>query len=438
MRQFSIIVLAWLLLGSSLAVSLAAGDIAVNYGQTAQTDLYQQWMLSCLDGLEKDLPQITASAEAVAELYVKQDHALVLGGVESFASEAYGRAGGIMPIDWLKYRRWRNRPVVLFYALREEAAADDYQVITRETARGGKVILLGRKAQLDDAVKAGIAPLGVVDIHAAEHNGLFQSADGQWLVPTDPIARLAAEWVWQAEFVAACTRLGKMPTMWKSNGGEGGLLWNEKYRGKRFHETLPTVVAPGVLGKAYLDALRSDLRTLYAVELGRIVQVARWAVEARAAGRTAYTFSNGHGALLDPGCLHDPRYFRQLSTTEYTVDPAVTLAAGDVILYIAQGGMPIEWGAFANRDLPGDWRKAGVKLAWSFGNLQTREFSRNIALIQPNEPFIDQHFRFADGAIWLDGYGIPLFPDSGITSEAVLWLATAEVYGKLLARTPAQ
>lgn len=420
-----------LLLLAALSLAIAAGAQQTATGPNETTAAYQAWMLSCLDGLQQDLPQITASADTAADLYLNQAHSLLLAGAPGFASEAYGRAGGIMPIEWIKYWRRPDERAAVLYALREEALPEDYQIIRRLVGQGCQVILFARKSLLEEAQKEGIKPLGVVDLHAAAHGGLFAAPDGQWLVPTDPIARMAAEWVWQGEFVAACTRRGKMPAMWKSNGAEEGMVWNNLYRRRRFHDTAPSAVPPGVLGQAYLDAVRRDLRTLYASESGRIVQVAQWAVEARAAGRTAYTFSNGHGALLDPGSPHDPRYFRQLSTEEYTVDPAVTLAPGDVILYIGQGGMPVEWGAFANRDVPGDWRKAGVKLAWSFGNLWTREFCRQVALIKPDEPFLDQHFAYADASVWIEGYPMGILPDSGITSEAVLWLATAEVFGRL-------
>lgn len=401
------------------------------------TQAYQRWMLSCLDALQQDLPQITASAEAAADLYLNQNYSLVLSGADGFCSEAYGRAGGIMPIEWTRY--WRGEePGVVLYALREEALPDDYQRIGRLVERGCRIILFARKPLLDEAERAGIEPLAVVDIHAAEHGGLFPAAEGEWVVPTDAIARMMAEWTWIGEFVAACTRQGKMPTMWKSMGSENAAAWNDKWREQRYHDSVPAVVAPGVLGRAYLEAVRNSLRALYSYEVGRITQVAQWAVEARAAGRTAYTFCNGHGPLLDPGCPHDPQYFRQLSTRRYTVDPRVTLQAGDVILYIGQGGMPVEWGSFAGRDLPGDWRKAGVRVAWSFGNLWTREFCRQVAMIGPDEPFLDQHFPYGDGAVWIDGYDIPILPVSGITSEAVLWLATAEVHGRLQAPTAPQ
>ncbi len=416
---------------AALLLAALALTRETNAAPAETTAAYQQWMLSCLDGLQQDLPQIAASAEAAAELYIEQDYPLVLAGAPGFVSEAYGRAGGIMPIQSIKWWRRPNRAAVVLYALREEALPEDYQTIGRLVERGSKIILFARRQLLEAAEEAGIQPLAVVDIHAAEHGGLFPAADGQWLVPTDPIARMAAEWVWLGEFVGACTRLGKMPTMWKSNGAEGGMAWNDTYRRRRFHDEVPSVVAPGALGQAYLEVVRNHLSTLYASEGGRIVQVAQWALEARAAGRVAYTFANGHGVLLDPGGPHDPQYFRQLSTEDYTVDPAVTLAPGDVILYIGQGGMPIEWGAFEGKDLPGDWRRAGVKLAWSFGNLWTSEFCRNVALIEPEEPFIDQHFSYADASVWIEGYPMGILPDSGIASEAVLWLATAEVHGRL-------
>ncbi len=419
-----------LLLTALLLISPVFAGEALR-GPQGTTAAYQGWMLSCLDDLAQDLPQITASAEQAADLYVNQNHALVLGGAEGFVSEAFGRAGGMMPIMALWQWRRSPGPAVVLYALREEALAQDWQSLGRLVERGGKIILFARRALLTEAERAGIRPLAVVDIHAAEQGGLFRAGGGQWLVPTDPVARMAAEWAWIGEFIAACTRVGRMPTMWKSMGAEGGAAWNEQHRDQRFHQTVPAVVPPGALGRAYLDRVRSDLRTLYAAEIGRIVKVADWAMQAREAGRAVYTFANGHGPLRDPGCPHDPRYFRQLSTPDYTVDPAVTLAAGDVILYIGQGGMPVEWGSFAQRDLPGDWRRTGVLVAWSFGNLWSAEFCRHVAMIKPDEPFIDQHFAYGDATVWIDGYPIAILPDSGITSEAVLWLATAEIHGRL-------
>lgn len=416
-----------------LLLAPVLGGAAVAAAPQATTSAYQAWMLSCLDALQADLPEISASAEAAADLYINQSFTLLLAGAPGFVSEAYGRAGGMMPIESIKWWRRPTERAVVLYALREEALPDDYAILRRLVGQGCHVILFARRSLLDEALRQDIEGLEALDTHAAAQGGLFQSADDEWVVPTDPIARMVAEWTWIGEFVAACTRQGRMPTMWKSNGAEGGMDWNNLYQRprRRYHETAPPPVPPGQLGRAYLDAVRTALRTLYANEVGRIVQVADWAMDARAAGRTVYTFSNGHGPLLDPGGPHDPRYFRQLSTDEYTVDPTVTLAAGDVILYIGQGGMPVEWGSFQGRDLPGDWRRAGVKVAWSFGNLWTREFCRQISMIQPEEPFLDQHFAYADASVWIEGYPLGILPTSGITSEAVLWLATAELHGRL-------
>lgn len=412
-------------------LNLLGGAQAPSAGQTALTDAYQQWMLSCLDAQEKEIPLITASAEKAAALYVNENYELVLAGEDGFVSEMYGRAGGIIPIQSLQWwRRGRQPHGVLLYCLREGALQEDIATIQRLNNDGCQTILLGRPALTDEAVKAGVQTIAIINTYAAPHGGLFQAGD-QWVVPTDQIARMSAEWSWLGEFIAACTRLGKMPIIWKSNGAEGGMDWNNKYRRNRYFDNIPTVIPAGKLAKDYLTETRKDLLVLYANELKRIVTVAQWALDARAAGHTVYTYSNGHAALNDPGCLHDPGYFKQFAKMNPPVDSNVVIKPGDVIYYIAQGGMPVEWGEFAKRNFPEEWRKGGAKIAWSFGNLYTPDFVRHIGLIKPDELFIDQHFAYADAAVWVDNFAIGLLANSGITSEALLWLTTAEVHGRL-------
>ncbi|MCY3023263.1 MAG: glycoside hydrolase family 5 protein [Planctomycetota bacterium] len=59
-------------------------------------EAYYQWIGSCLDAVEKDLPAITASAEAAAARYVKEDYELGVCGDEGVVGEVVGRSGGFM------------------------------------------------------------------------------------------------------------------------------------------------------------------------------------------------------------------------------------------------------------------------------------------------------------------------------------------------------
>ena len=79
-------------------------------------------------------------------------------------------------------------------------------------------------------------------------------------LPLDTVVNAAELWMWTAEFVAACTRSGKMPVLYQSYGLPGGYERAKKYQGKRFHDDLSIKpVAAGVLGKEYLERIHGIL-----------------------------------------------------------------------------------------------------------------------------------------------------------------------------------
>lgn len=60
---------------------------------------YYQWLRSCLRGIRRDVPQITASAESAAARFVSDDYKIGAWGDAAFVSEFTGRAGGLMPVN---------------------------------------------------------------------------------------------------------------------------------------------------------------------------------------------------------------------------------------------------------------------------------------------------------------------------------------------------
>ena len=83
----------------------------------------------------------------------------------------------------------------------------------------------------------------------------FDSPTGLFLnkFPVDTVINVAKLWAWTGEFVAACARMGKMPTLYKSYGLPGGYERAKKYEGTRFHDDLSIQpIAAGVLEKEYL------------------------------------------------------------------------------------------------------------------------------------------------------------------------------------------
>ena len=111
--------------------------------------------------------------------------------------------------------------------------------------------------------------------------------------PMDTVANVIDLWTWTGEFVAACTRLGQMPVLYQSYGLPGGPERGKKYQGKKFHDDLSVKpIAPGVLGREYLDQIQRMLAKINETQMPKILQAARWWSDVPKASAT--TLFTGH------------------------------------------------------------------------------------------------------------------------------------------------
>jgi len=275
------------------------------------------------------------------------------------------------------------------------------------------------------------------DNHAAEHGGLFRPlpaqpqskavAEDQWLVPTDPTANVAAAWVWVGEFVAACTRLGKMPPMYQGYAVPGAKERTVRIGRVKFHSQAPQPVPPGRVGREFLLAVRKDMAAVHAAELGNIRRAAEMVLEARDVGKRSWVFAHNHALVRQLPCAHDPGYFPQLNGDWFSVREGVELAPGDFVLCVGFSSLyrGEKFGFFAERA-----RELGVRLAWSITDYNQEE----VLAIQPGELFINQHWGYGDAVAPIPGYDVKILPTSGVIAQAVLWMASAEVHNILSAR----
>ena len=108
-------------------------------------------------------------------------------------------------------------------------------------------------------------------------------------------------WAWTGEFVAACTRLGRMPVLYQSYGLPGGPERGKKYQGKKFHDDLSIKPIPaGVLGREYLERIEQLLAKIGDTQLPKIIQAGAW--WGRASSATVLV--TGH---MFPRHTQDPR-----------------------------------------------------------------------------------------------------------------------------------
>lgn len=411
-----------LLVSALLALTVASGP--ANGAERAQgAEAYYEQIARTVAGIQADLPAITTAAGAAARLYVNENYHIGADGDTIFVSEAGGRSGGLMSLE---ARRNFDDPAwqgIILYALREPQLDEDLAKITRYRQRGSKVVLFARRELLDKAKLAGATFDWTVENHAAAHGGLFMGGAGEWLVPTEQPASIAALWTWAAEFVAACTRLGKMPTMYQGFLVPGGRERAQKIGKAKFHDTTPAAIKAGQLGTEYLRVLRQNLTALHN-EMNSIRNVARMAVQARATGHGVYAFFEGHAIYNQLESPHDPGYFKRINELWNRKPDPLPLKPEDFVLGVGYDTLfhGAKWDDFAEHA-----RAAGAHLAWSF----IPYYPDEVKAIAPGEIYIDQHWAFGDADVVVPGYDIKIIPTSGVLAETVLLMVEAEMYQQL-------
>lgn len=390
-------------------------------------EAYYQWIVSCLDGVGEDLPALTASAEAAAARYVKADYELGIYGDEGLVGEILGRSGGPMRL-YVESSTGEMRigqpglKCVILLVLREDNLDAVVARAVELRKLGDKLLVgIGRGELFAKAKAAGLVLDAVLDNHAAPHGGLSPDGRGVWQVPTDPVASMIVAWAWVAEFVGACTRLGKMPPMYQGFAVPGGKERAARIGNIKFHAEKPAPMPPGAVGKEYLAEQRKDVDAVHKEEMAGMRRVADLAMQARQAGKNLYCFVHGHAVLGHiPYPPNDPGFFKRANRSWFDLVKNLRLAAGDLVFCVGfdtvfQGK---EWNNFAENA-----RKDGVKLAWSL----TTYRSDDIKTIPAAEPFIAQHWAFGDAVAALEGYDVKIIPTGGVQAELVYWMVNAEM-----------
>lgn len=329
-----------------------------------------------------NMPAITQSAEQAAGDLLAGGNLWAAGRQGDFIAEACGRAGGLMSVAPLGERSATNRDVILF-AVPGRLVESDSDKITQWEKKGARVV-------------AFHSPAGVF-------------ADR---FPLDTVANVSDLWIWTGEFVASCTRRGKMPVLYQSYGLPGGPERGKKYQGKRFHDDLTIQpIGPGVLGREYLSQISRMLAGMQSTQMPRIVQAAQWWRQA----------SSNSTAILVTGHMF-PRHAQDARTIpcgRFEPAPAwedkVLVDAArppEFVLYLGY--------QYGPRKLV-DWASAsGAKLVYT-----------TVQPVQPPQPasnimYLDLGWPLTDACVRVPGYDVPILPASGVLQAAFYWALASE------------
>jgi hypothetical protein len=380
---------------------------------------YDRWLDRSLDRLMSQLPEMTRSAEAAAEVYVRTEGTVGIIGDAGTVAEATGRAGGLI------HTRNSGNPCLLFpQRIHREgqkdlaAALPSGTTLHTSVTADMTVVLFGRRPVLDAAKKNGLPFIAFIETSPSPHGGVLEIGSGHWVIPADPALNMAALWMWTGEFVAACTRLGKMPTMYQSYSVPGSKERAEKLRQTKFHAESPKPVPARQLALAYLEELKSSLAAMRGMEMDHVREIARRASAAVRSGHVAWLTVCGHAIQNNLDIPYSPGYFRPAGAPWRTLRPGVTFERGDFVYCVAYDEVFPDVMALA--------RERGAGLAWSLTDYRTDD-RVGIGAIGRDEIFVNQHWALGDAVVTVPGYDVRILPTSGILSEAALRMVEAEM-----------
>jgi hypothetical protein len=376
-----------------------------------------------LDRIEKNLPQFTELGESTAERYER-------GGLVGFhwlgatlEQELIGRSGGLMHIGF--NRPWKDKK------LRTDAEkAQDLAVVAWDA--DPKPNDLKRLQQFKAAGQFVLGFGSKRNPRLAEH---LKACDAWVDLGTEPkdsdpgklnhVVGAVSGWVWMAETIAAHTRKGRMPTMWKSWAMEDGRDWSDQFfRKVKYHKDFSVAPIPkGELAKAFLNRIRSQLLALENTQMPALRSFADSIAKETKAGRRSVVASSGHMVMHYVGKYSDSAWADNIEVHEN-----VESQLNNFKTKAPQGGLVLRLGYFGLSSKVDNLFKAKKSRVL----LMAAENPRADFAAHLNYPDrIDLGLAFGDACVPIEGYPIPLFPPSGIIKAAAYEALNLEVLQRL-------
>ncbi len=358
--------------------------------------------------LLRDMNVITAAADAAAARVVAGGKLFGIGDEVGFKSEYSSRAGGLMGIQTAD-ESVAGGDIVLAATTDASEGTEYRDTLAGYHQQGALVILIGSR----ECAERGVEDL-FIDNHLSRGlSPIFEFA-GSPICPTAGVCNVAALWTFVAEYIAACTRRGKMPVCWQSGGIDAGKARNKLLKGKVFHEEgeydIPPVGA-GEKGREYLYNIQRCFSAIGNLEIKKFEKAGILAAEALQRDSTVWCDVIGHHLHAQKGIEGDPGFFTiGAPESEESKEP---FKSGDV--YFFNGYF------FYPADQLERVREAGIPSVWLLGGRETQNIYP-----QPGGIHIDAYWRHGDGALSIPGYDIRIVPPSGVIMTTTLWMLTAQ------------
>lgn len=372
-------------------------------------------------GIRRDLGDLAELGERMAGPLLRGGSLFAPPVAGWWPSEFGGRAGGFMGLRYPHYaalsgkdvallalpdpRRWNPREDKTLNALVKSKARLFVIGRREEIDLRGSIRARGRKRRGDGTRFAGFTG------GAAADEGLYGTQHVRPLATVRQFEQLMRGWIAAGELIAACTRGGKMPTIWMSVWLEGSLARNasmtrhdnlrEPWGAPFLHDNhyVPPL-PPGCVGAEFLAFVERILGVIES-QGPALAEAGKWMAQAKQAGRRVFAVITGHSypAILDRPSEKDYPLEWGRSISDLSRAFPADLGRGDVALHLGYG--PVDAKDVQNV------LKRGLRL------IHTSPYGRRAGMKDyRNFLWLDLPWRPGDACVDVPGYSVRILPSS--------------------------
>ncbi|MEO8204935.1 MAG: hypothetical protein ABI615_02055 [Chthoniobacterales bacterium] len=395
---------------------------------------YIDFALTACDKTEKNLPAITKIAEVLAKRYIAGGNFIPLYNDGKFPGqgtvyEVECRSGGVM------FRGAKpgeiNPQNFGIMGWQRDPSPKDLEILQKQREKGLYVVGFGPKGlpSLAEHVKLCDAWLDTGFGSNDSVLAIFKGRAGR----ANNLVNILNSWALMTEFVAACTREGKMPFMYLSVVHRGN-DWNKNHlnQGDGFHDDLKIAPIPaGVLARRYLDTIRELIKRFADTQLPVVEKAADLIAAETFAGRRTVVAYLGHSFNNSVGVAEDKVWADYIDFFNFYgyANPSSMLqyvkkTPNDaLVLRVDHTGMHFnDWCVYVGKN------------------------QRVIHLSGPNDPkirpdmqppkdwplvSIDMGYEFGDAIVSIEGYPFKVFPASGVMQTVAYECINIEALNRL-------
>ncbi|NCO36801.1 MAG: hypothetical protein AUJ92_08320 [Armatimonadetes bacterium CG2_30_59_28] len=377
---------------------------------------YCDRVLRVIRQTRQQIPDMTIAAEVAGARLIAGGELYAAGSDRGFNLEALNRAGGMMATKLMGKVEDVKPGDVALLSFTSQNADKDRDLAAALKEHGALVIGFGSPSHVGD----GLALPFLFDNLAPKDDCILAfPSRPQKLGPTSAVGNAINLWVFTAELVAACTRQGKMPTLWQSVMVEGARDRNALYRGKNFHDGLKVEPVPsGQLARQYLDELARIVRQIREREIPSVRRAAMKIAETIRSGSQAYLYIIGHMPPDEVGGFGDAGFFQGLPHGKRLQEMEQAVGRNDLIVGLVYTGVWPEILDFANQ--------TGARVVWILAPTED-----SAKALERGDIIIDQHWILGDAVVEVPGYDVKILPPSAVAQLTIYWALVGDIAQRL-------